>query len=76
MASLPPDMHRHGYSHAVAVMTGLTLWIGSFVLLWMLSRYLIGDLLMSLVVAGLGLATLSPMFGVMSSPPGGSHGNG
>lgn len=76
MASILPPMQRNMHSHALAVATGLVLWIGSFVLLWMISRYLIDDMLMSLVVAGLGLATLSPMFGVMSSPPGGSHGNG
>jgi len=76
MASIPPRLHRNMHSHALAVVTGLALWIGSFILLWMLSRYIVEDPLMSLTMAGLGLATLSPLLGVISSPPGGAHGQG
>lgn len=70
MATLPPVTRRNGRSQALFFATASIIWIGSFVMLWMLFRFAVGDPMVSLVMAGLGLATLSPLLGVMSSPGG------
>lgn len=77
MATLPPTTRRTMQSQLIAFTTAFVMWVGSFVLLWMLCRFIVGDPIFSLLMAGLGLATVSPLLGVMSSPPGApGHGQG
>jgi hypothetical protein len=54
----------------VFLATGLAAWIGSFLILWMLARFVSDDWIISLLLAGMALVTLSPLLGVLTRPRG------
>jgi hypothetical protein len=78
--AIAPDSARTAESlrAVVAAASAMAVWAATFLILWMCCRYLTEDLMISVVLSGVALVTLSPVLGVLTRPAGsdGRHHHG
>jgi hypothetical protein len=69
MASAPDDARAAESLKAfAAAASAVAVWAATFLILWMVCRYLTEDLMVSVVLSGVALVTLSPLLGVLTRP--------
>jgi predicted PurR-regulated permease PerM len=69
MASASDDARAAKSLKAVAAaVSAMAVWAATFLILWMCCRYLAEDLMVSVVLSGVALVTLSPVLGVLTRP--------
>jgi hypothetical protein len=69
MASAPDGARTAESLKAVAAAaSAVAVWAATFLILWMCCQYLTEDLMVSVVLSGIALVTLSPLLGVLTRP--------
>jgi hypothetical protein len=69
MASAPDGARTaQSLKAAAAAASAMAVWAATFLILWMCCRYLTEDLMISVVLSGVALVTLSPVLGVLTRP--------